>query len=94
MEKSDRKSCLITVNVVPRSSKNQIQEENVGFYKARLTAPPVEGKANKALMVLLAKKLRVPQKNIKIVSGSRARVKIVSIRGISATEVDKILGGR
>lgn len=49
--------------------------------KARVSSPPEDGKANKALILLIAKKLRVPKSSISIVSGETARKKILRIEG-------------
>ena len=90
-EKTDSKGCIIKINVVPRSSRNQIVGEEAGVYKIKLTAPPVEGAANKALIGLLSKKLGLPKKDLQIISGSKSRVKIVSVDGFLIPEVDKLL---
>ncbi len=90
----------ISVRVIPRSSKNILeweerdagkQEEVQGVQglklKARLTAPPVEGAANEALVALLADKLALPRRNISIVSGATSRQKVVEITGMTLAEV-------
>jgi len=70
----------ITIRVTPRAKKNQITEiMSDGTIKIHLTAPPLEGKANAALIEFLADILKVPRKNIEIVAGKRGRNKIVSI---------------
>ncbi len=73
---------LISVNVVPRSSKNSIEWEQ-GNLKVRLTAPPVDGAANEALVALLAERLGLPKRSISIVRGTTGRQKMVEISGIS-----------
>ena len=73
---------LISVKVVPRSSKNSIEWEQ-GNLKVRLTAPPVDGAANEALVALLAERLGLPKRSISIVRGTTARQKMVEISGIS-----------
>jgi uncharacterized protein (TIGR00251 family) len=49
--------------------------------KLRLSAPPVEGKANEALIDYIAKRFDVPRRNVEIVSGERSREKRVAVRG-------------
>lgn len=49
--------------------------------KARVTAPPEAGKANRALIKLLAKTWRLPAGDISLVSGAKARDKVVQVRG-------------
>ncbi len=73
---------LISVKVVPRSSKNSIEWEQ-GNLKVRLTAPPVDGAANEALVALLAERLGLPKRSISIVRGTTGRQKMVEISGIS-----------
>ena len=70
----------ISVRVTPRARKNEIVEIlSDQTVKVRLTAPPVEGKANKALIAFLAKVLEIPKSKFEIVAGDTGRDKIVSI---------------
>jgi uncharacterized protein (TIGR00251 family) len=87
----DSMAAEIKVRVLPRSSRNQLmgQEENV--YKIKVTAAPVEGKANMGLIDFLSKKLDVPKKNIKITSGKRARLKRVRVQGLTEKDVHERL---
>lgn len=81
----------IQVRLLPRSSKNQFvcKEENI--YKIKVTSPPVDGKANAALIELLAKKLGKPKSDIEIISGKNSRIKRVRIQGLSLEEVEEKL---
>lgn len=81
---------LISVKVIPRSSKNVLEWE-AGALKARLTAPPVDGAANAALIALLAEKLDLPKRRVAVVRGATARQKVVEIEGLSAEEVQQKL---
>ena len=83
----------IHVRVIPRSSKNLIEWEEGGL-KVRLTAPPVDGAANEALVALLAQCLAVHKRDIQIVRGTSGRNKIVEITGISAETIEKIITGK
>lgn len=76
----------LTVRVIPRSSRNAIAWEQ-GVLKARLTAPPVEGAANDALVSLLAQRLGLPKRSITIAHGATGRQKIVEIVGMTEAEV-------
>jgi uncharacterized protein len=80
----------IAVKVIPRSSKNSIEWEQ-GNLKVRLTAPPVDGLANEALIVLLAERLALPKRAITIIRGTTGRQKTVEIAGMTAEEVEKRL---
>jgi uncharacterized protein (TIGR00251 family) len=64
-----------------------------GGLKIRLTAPPVDGAANEALVKFLARSLGVSKSQVEIVSGHTSREKIVRINGISMTDADKMLYG-
>jgi uncharacterized protein (TIGR00251 family) len=76
----------LTVRLTPNASRDGVDgiEQAVDgdtFLKARVTAVPEDGKANKALIQLLAKWLRVPKSSISFVSGETARKKILRIDG-------------
>lgn len=58
--------------------------------KIRLEAPPVDDAANAALMELLAEALRVPRSAVRILSGTRARSKLVEVIGASAEQVAQL----
>lgn len=85
-------SCVLQVKVVPRAAREEVCGEEGGILKVRLTAPPVEGKANSALVALLSRTLNVPRKNIHIRSGERSRLKTVDIAGLGPNEVSRRLG--
>ena len=78
---------IIKIKLIPRSSRNEIIGKENNAIKMKLTAPPVEGKANKALVQFLAKKLGVPKRDIEIVSGEHSREKSLKINGLSIEEV-------
>jgi uncharacterized protein (TIGR00251 family) len=81
----------ITIHVIPRSRKNSLEldESNDGEteLKARLTAPPVDGAANEALIALLTDRLHIPKRTIHIVRGATSRVKTVEIDGMTLDEL-------
>src|ERR1044072_4779820 len=74
----------IRVYVAPRSSANKVAGAHNGALKIALTAPPVEGAANKALIEFLARLLGVPKGSIRLLSGETSRNKLVRIEGIDA----------
>jgi uncharacterized protein len=82
----------INVRVIPRSSKNLIEWEE-GALKVHLTAPPVDGAANDALIALLAQCLAVHKRDVQIVRGRTGRSKIVEISGISAETIEMKIKG-
>jgi len=78
----------INVRVIPRSGKNLIEWEEGGL-KVRLTAPPIDGAANDALIALLAQCLGLYKRDIQIVHGTTGRHKIVEITGMPAEAIEK-----
>ena len=78
----------INVRVIPRSGKNLIEWEDGGL-KVRLTAPPIDGAANDALIALLAQCLGLHKRDIQIVHGTTGRHKIVEITGMTAETIEK-----
>jgi uncharacterized protein (TIGR00251 family) len=87
------KDIIIKVYLQPKSSKNEIAGAYRDGIKIRVTAPPSEGKANKALIKLLAKELRVPESNIGILKGHHSREKILRISEITEQELLERLKG-
>lgn len=75
------------VRVSPRASRSQILGVHEGVLKVALTAPPVDGAANAALIRLLAKALGVTKSNITIVRGERGRDKVLEVRGVDPSEL-------
>ena len=69
---------LVTVRVQPGASRNEIAERD-GQLVVRVTAQPADGKANKAVVKLLAKHFGVPPTSIEIVRGHTRRDKLVRV---------------
>ncbi len=80
----------MSVRIQPRASKNEVVSREGGV-KIRLTAPPVDGAANEALVRFLADTLCVSKSQVEIVSGHTARDKVVKISGIDKTAAETIL---
>ena len=83
---------ILTVKVVPRASKNEITGILGDTLKIRLQAPPVEGKANKALIDFLADVLQISKKMLEIKGGETGRNKHILVRGIAESVVRARLG--
>ncbi len=81
------------VRVVPRASRNEIAGVHGDALKVRLTAPPVEGKANEALIAFLAQRLGVRKSQVEIVAGGTSRRKMIRISDLSGQEVEEGLLG-
>jgi uncharacterized protein len=61
------------------------------FWKVRVAAPPEQGRANEAVVALLADTLGMPRRNVAIVAGLGRRDKVLSLQGISTSELDRRL---
>jgi uncharacterized protein (TIGR00251 family) len=80
-----KSGAALAVRVTPRASRNKIIEVlSDGTVKVHLTAPPVEGKANEALLKFLADVLDVPVSHLDIVAGATGRDKLVSVIDMDA----------
>lgn len=75
------------VRLTPRASRDGIEGEHAGALKVRVTAPPVEDRANEALRKLLATRLGVAISAVAIVSGAKSRTKRVSVSGVTKDRV-------
>lgn len=84
---------LIPVQVVPRASRTGIDGEVEGALRVRLAAPPVEGAANRELIEFLSKRLRLPKRDLTLVTGERSKRKAVRVRALSRQEILERLQG-
>ena len=76
----------------PRASRDEVAGLQGEAVKVRVTAPPVEGEANDAVVRLLARSLEVPRSSVTIARGQGGRRKRVRIEGLEAAEVRRRLG--
>jgi len=77
------KSVIIQVQIQPRSSKNEITGLHNGRLKIKISAPPVNGKANQALIEFIAKALGVSKSKVEIVKGHTSKFKTLKVSGIT-----------
>jgi uncharacterized protein (TIGR00251 family) len=84
---AEEKRARLTVRLQPRAAKNEITGWQEGALRVRLTAPPVEGAANKALMDFLAEALGIRWADVELVAGEKSRTKTVEISGLDETEL-------
>lgn len=80
------------VKVQARARRTEIRGTREGMLLVGLTAPPVEGRANQALVALLSDSLRISKASIKIAGGERARVKLIEVAGLGGAAVCERLG--
>lgn len=83
---------VLQVRVTPRSSRHRVDGVLGDALKIRLQAPPVEGKANEALVEFLAEQLDVPRRAVQLEAGAQSRTKRVRIAGLTGAEVQRRLG--
>jgi uncharacterized protein len=81
----------LQVKLQPGASRDEIVGWEGDALRVRVTSPPVEGRANRALIELLAKRLRVAKSNVSISAGLAARSKVVSVEGLDETELRRLL---
>jgi uncharacterized protein len=81
----------LALRVQPRSRKNEIAGERAGALLVRVTAPPVDGKANQAVRRQIANRLGVPAGRVSIVRGESSRDKLVEVAGIGDDELRQAL---
>ena len=83
----------LVVRVTPRASREALAGFDAeGRLKVRLTAPPVEGAANAALVRLLAKTLGVARGRVTVVRGTASREKVVEVEGLDEAALRRLLG--
>ena len=87
----------LTVRLTPRGGRDALDGWGRGpdggvLLKARVTGPPVDGEANAALVALLARRLGVGKRAVRIVGGATARIKRIEIDGLDEAALIAILG--
>jgi uncharacterized protein (TIGR00251 family) len=82
VSKINKRTLVIKIKVEPRSSKSGVVGPYGDALKVKLTSPPVEGKANKELISILAKEFSIPKKDVEILSGQSSKNKLVKLYGI------------
>lgn len=78
MAAEEKNQILLTLRIIPNSSKNEIIKTE-GMIKVKITAPPVDGKANKALVEFLSKTFKIPKTSFKITKGETSKDKTLSV---------------
>jgi len=83
---------LLKIRLTPRGSKNEVLGWEGDTLRVKVTAPPVEGAANKAVVELIAEKLGVRRGQVSIVAGEKSREKVISISDVSQDDIQNRLG--
>lgn len=80
-----------SIKVQPRAKKNAVTGAVGDSLKISLTAPPVDGKANQAVIEFFADILNVPRASVTIASGETSRVKVIRITGMDRAKLEEVL---
>lgn len=78
---------VIRIRVQPRARKSEVVGLHDGALKIRLQAPPVDGKANRALLKFLAARLGVPASSVRLAAGAKSRDKAVLVSGLTTADL-------
>ena len=84
-------SIVVDVLVQPRASRAKIGPRHDGRIKIAVTAPPVDGEANAAVIELLAKSLGVAKSAVEVVAGASSRRKTIRIDGVSEAQLEELI---
>lgn len=84
---NSKENSTLPIQVIPNASVNAIVGWHNSFVKIRLQAPPLDGKANKALIRFLSKASGISKNQISIVRGETSRQKWVAFAGITHTDL-------
>ena len=82
------KPALLSIHLKPGASRNRLGEKTARGWKLAVTAPPVEGRANRACVEFLAKVLDVPRSSVRLARGKTSRQKLVAVEGLSLDEAE------
>jgi uncharacterized protein len=81
----------LSVTVSPSAARSELVGRHGDGWKARIAAPPERGRANQALVELLAEALGVPRSEVRVVAGQTAKAKVVEVDGLEAEDVERRL---
>ncbi len=80
-----------SVRVQPRASRTVVLGQSDGVMKLAVTAPPVEGEANEAVRVFIAKALGVAKRSVRVVQGERGRDKVIAVEGVTQAAIEALI---
>lgn len=89
--RENKDGVLVSIIVLPRSSKSEIVGIYNDFLKIKLKSSPVDNAANEELIRFLAEKLKIPKRNIEIIKGHKQKKKVVSVHGCDVKCIHAIL---
>lgn len=89
--RADGDGIVLTLHIQPGAKKTEVAGRHGDALKIRLAAPPVDGKANEALIAFLAKALGVPKANVELVAGQTSRAKRLRVAGVAPAAAEAAL---
>lgn len=84
----------LSVRLQPRAARDEVAGERDGRLLIRVKAPPVDGRANEALIALIAKRAGVPKRDVELIRGHASRDKVVRVSGLDAAALRRALQTR
>ena len=89
MLKETKDGLVVTLKISPNASKNEIIKNEEGI-KVKITAQPVDGRANKALTEHLAKQLKIPKTSIEIIRGETSKEKTLLLKVFDNSKIEQV----
>ena len=90
--RADGAGVVLALHIQPGAKRSEVVGLHGEALKIRLAAPPVDGRANEALIAFLAERLGVPKARIELIAGQSSRAKRVRVDGITAASATAALG--
>jgi uncharacterized protein len=84
--------CVLNLHVQPGAKRSEVVGEHGGALKIRVASPPVDGRANEALIAFLAERLGVAKASFRLLAGDSSRKKRIAVSGVAADSVLSCLG--
>ena len=85
------KDASIRVHLRPRASRDELLGMREGVLVARVSAPPLEGRANDSLCRLIARAAGIAPSRVRVIRGERSREKVVSVEGVAREALEEAL---
>jgi uncharacterized protein len=83
----------LNVHLTPRASRDQVDGWREGVLRVRVAAPPVDGRANEALIRVIAAALKIAPSRVRVVGGAASRIKLLEVDGMSGADLKLAIAG-
>jgi uncharacterized protein (TIGR00251 family) len=90
--KTDIPTARLSIFLIPRGGRDNIEGWVDGRLRVRVAAPPVDGRANEALIRLIARTLGLAPSKVAIIAGAQSRSKQLDVEGLSLKDIEQLLG--